>query len=396
MPGVAVNPTILRWARETAGLSQEDAARALQINGKRDLSGAQRLAQLENGTEKPSRPLLVRMAKKYRRPLLVFYLRNPPGKGERGEDFRTLPNTVTEKENASVDALVREVKARQGIVRSVVEDEEESQPLDFIGSMAMSDGVKRVAEQIQNRLDFELDRFREQRDPNDAFTYLRACAESAGIFVLLIGDLGSYHTEFSTTVFRGFALADTIAPFVVVNDRDAHSAWSFTLLHELAHLWLGQTGISGARATKAIEQFCNDVAAQILLPADDVAALSVPDDLTLVQAAERVSTFARQRNVSRRMVAYRLFRSGLIQENRWIALSDRFHAEWLESRRREKAKAKQKNGGPNWYVVKRHRIGNGLLNLVSRALSSRYLSTTKAAQVLGVKPGAVHELLQPR
>ena len=80
-----VNPKILKWARETAGMTLEEAAQAL------DVTRPQRLEELELGKEQPSRPLLLRMAKEYRRPLLTFYLSNPPGRGDRGQDFRTLP-----------------------------------------------------------------------------------------------------------------------------------------------------------------------------------------------------------------------------------------------------------------------------------------------------------------
>ncbi|MFY1080099.1 ImmA/IrrE family metallo-endopeptidase, partial [Escherichia coli] len=78
------------------------------------------------------------------------------------------------------------------------------------------------------------------------------------------GNLGSHHSALNVELFRGFALSDKVAPFVVINDQDSEQAWSFTLLHELAHIWLGQTGVSGGRPTSVIETFCNDVAGRIL------------------------------------------------------------------------------------------------------------------------------------
>ena len=69
------------------------------------------------------------------------------------------------------------------------------------------------------------------------------------------GDLGSHHTTIDVKVFRGFALADRFAPFVVINDKDAAEAWSFTLLHELCHLFLGETGVSAAKIDGAIKRF---------------------------------------------------------------------------------------------------------------------------------------------
>src|SRR3546814_3348390 len=100
-------------------------------------------------------------------------------------------------------------------------------------------------------------------------------SEAAWIYVLLIGNLGSHHSAIDIDAFRGFALADPIAPFVVINDRDAKTAWSFTLLHEVAHLWIGATGVSGGHFEGSTEQFCNDVASSFLLPPRELAQLAV-------------------------------------------------------------------------------------------------------------------------
>src|SRR5579872_6775813 len=117
----AIQPTILVWARETAGLSLDDAAHALMINQARGKTGAERLAAMEAGVEEPTRAMLLRMSKVYRRPLLAFYLATPPRQGDRGQDFRTLPGK--ERFNPELDALVRDIKARQGLIRSMLEDE---------------------------------------------------------------------------------------------------------------------------------------------------------------------------------------------------------------------------------------------------------------------------------
>ena len=77
-----------------------------------------------------------------------------------------------------------------------------------------------------------------QPNAEDAFRLLRSRTEDAGVFVLLKGDLGSHHTAIDVEVFRGLAIADDVAPFVVINDNDSRAAWSFTLLHELTHLLL--------------------------------------------------------------------------------------------------------------------------------------------------------------
>src|SRR5205823_4825451 len=119
-----VNPDILKWARETAGLTLEDASQKLAIGEARGVSGEERLAAYEVGAREPSRPLLLRMSKQYRRPLLTFYMSEAPRLGERGQDFRTLPPEHSRAQDALVDALIRDVRARQEMVRAVLEDED--------------------------------------------------------------------------------------------------------------------------------------------------------------------------------------------------------------------------------------------------------------------------------
>lgn len=394
MAKVQVNPEVLRWARETAGLTLADAAEKLGIQFARDNSPAQRLESMESGDELPTRPLLLKMSKQYHRPLIAFYLERPPVKANRGEDFRRLPDGYTDADDAPVDALLRDIRARQSIVRAAMEDDDDTGPIGFVGATRIDNGVERVSELIRNSIAFNLEAFRAQRTSSDAFVYLRTQAEAAGVFVLLIGDLGSYRSRLSVEAFRGFALSDSIAPFIVINDQDARAAWSFSLLHELAHISLGQTGISGAVPANVLEQFCNDVAGAILLPAAELRMLGISNDTEFAEAIEEISGFARARRISRAMVAYKLFRSDKISFERWNQFRIEFRRQWLEYREEQRQQHRDAEGGPDYYVVRRQRVGAALVNFVSRTLASGALSLTKAGKVLGVKPQNVYELVQ--
>jgi hypothetical protein len=189
----AVNPEILLWARTTAGLSPEEAVRKLKIADARGVAAVDRLAALETGETEVSRPMLLKMAKAYRRPLLTFYLAAPPRIGDRGEDFRTLPERQATTD-ALVDTLLRDVRARQGMVRAIVEEEEEAEPLSWVGSARLEDGVGGVLAAIRRTLGVDLADYRAQPSPEAAFAFLRGKVEAAGVFVLLIGNLGSHHT----------------------------------------------------------------------------------------------------------------------------------------------------------------------------------------------------------
>jgi Zn-dependent peptidase ImmA (M78 family) len=389
-----VNHEILQWARETAGLSLEQAVDKLAIGDARGVAAVDRLAALEAGKEAPTRAQLVNMAKVYRRPLVTFYMSAPPRTGDRGQDFRTLPEDHSKTADALLDALIRDVRARQSIVRSLLEDEEEMEPLPFIGSLRISDGISKVLASIRDTLGLHLERFRQSGSPDDAFDYLRERVQNAGIFVLLMGNLGSHHTAIDVETFRGFALADPIAPFIVINDQDSRNAWSFTLLHELAHLWLGATGISGGIGEKPIERFCNDVAGEFLLPKKELAHVGI-DHLTDVNTiVQRITRFAEERHLSRTMVAYALFRwARSIDEKTWEKLLILFREQWRRSREIVRDRSREREGGPNYYVVKRHRVGSALIDLVQRMMNEGVLTPSKAGKVLGVKPTNVQALI---
>jgi len=381
-----VNPEILRWARETAGLSRSEAAEKLALREARGVSPADRIAALESGEAEPSRPILVRMAQKYRRPLLTFYLSKPPRRGDRGQDFRTLPDEVSAVDEAVLDALIRDLLARQSLVRSALEDEDEAHDLAFVGSATLDAGVDQVVGSIRATLGLSLEEFRAARNPDEAFQLLRAQTEQAGIFIILIGNLGSHHTDIDLETFRGFTIADPVAPFIVLNDHDSRAAWSFTLLHELTHLWLGQTGVSAGEPDRAVERFCNEVAAEYLLPEEEVSDFDLPEPFDVESAARLVDEFAVARNLSRSMVAYRLHRLGQINASSWRRLSRFFRDRWLEEQDRRRQRGREVGGGPDYYVVRRHRLGSTLVEVTARLMHSGALTTSKAGKVLGVKP----------
>ncbi len=387
-----INHMILYWARETAGLDVEDAAGKLQIADGKAASSAEKLSAYENGQKEPSRAMLLKMAKLYRRPLLTFYLDEPPKIGDRGEDFRTLPEGFAAQENFYVDALIREVKACQSTIRETLIDEDEDTRLEFVGKNSVAQGVSAVARTIREALSFDIHAYRATGSYDEAFKYLRTRAEDAGVFVLLRGNLGSFHTNIGVTTFRGFALSDEVAPFIVVNDQDAKAAWSFTLLHELAHIILGQTGISGAYAERQIEKFCNDVASEVLIPEADFEDFRL-SGITPESTQKEITQFAFSRKISSSHVSYRLFRRGDIDKVYWEKLREYFKQQWLVQREKEKQKNRQQEGGPSYYVLRRHKLG-ALVGLVERLTYSGALTTTKAGMLLGVKPIKVHNLFK--
>lgn len=390
---VAVNPDILIWARETAGLDLESAAKRISLNETKGVSGAARLAALEQGNGSPSTAQLQRMAQHYRRPLLTFYMPKAPEPAELGQDFRMLPDRGNPS-NILLAALLRDVKARQSLVRDLLEDDEDISEVALIGSEVGIKQPSALAAALSNAIDFDQAQYRACGSAMAAFGYLRALIEAKGVFVLLAGDCGHWSTAIDVGIFRGFAIADRLAPFIVVNDQDAKAAWSFTLLHELAHLLLGETGVSGGPPQAGLEQLCNDTAAALLIAPAEITNLAL--DGTTKDIAQ-IDALADRACVSRSMIAYQLLRAGRITVSRWESLRDQFRTEWLATKERDRERNRAKEGGPNPYVVRRHRLGQALLTVARQGIADGTLTPTRAARMLGVKPMAVYPLLaEPR
>lgn len=398
---VQINPGILSWARETAGLAPEEAAARLGLKSTARTTAVEKLRQVESGERPISQSVLQKAAAAYRRPLVTFYLPQPPARGDRGEDYRTVVGAPAPRENAILDALIRDVRARQQLLREALLEDDDTQLLEFVASCRMSDGAKKVASRIRATLDVTTVGQKQARDPGVLFALLRTAAERAGIYVLLLGDLGSYHSDVGEDVFRGFALADDVAPFVVINDNDAVPARSFTLMHELAHIWIGATGVSGPlRGTpaNAVERFCNEVAGEFLLPPEaleKVAAAKVTD-LGFDLALSLTDDIARTWNVSQGVVAYRFLVNGWVTDAAATAMFSAFADRWRAERQRAREVREPDDSGPDYYVVRRSRLGSGLLDTVRRALRGDVLTHTKAARILGVAPAAVDQLLRER
>ena len=388
-----VNPEILVWARETAGLSVREAAEKIRLGKTRDATPTDRLEALETGANTPSDAVLANMAKQYRRPLVVFYLDEPPARSDFGPDFRKVRSgDYDSKDKALLDSLIREVRNSQSIVRATLEAEDEAVRLPFVGTLErspMPSGIAALEEALGR--DFNANAYYSKSTVDEAFKLLRTRCEDCGVFVLLKGDLGSHHTAIDIKLFRGFAIADNFAPFIVVNANDSKPAQSFTLLHEMTHLLLGQTCISGYNFETHVEMFCNDAASEWLLPARELERVRVYSDI--VEQQDHISEFAKQRNLSGTMVAYRLRRAGRIDPWSFNSLSLGFHEMWKKARKQRRTKAASDAPKINPHTVRRYRIGNNLIKFSRRMLRSGALSTTKTAQVLSVSPSQVEPTL---
>ena len=408
-----VNPDILVWARETAGLTVEEAATKIRLK-------KHKLEKLERGEDILARSTLLKMAEQYRRPVITFYLEEIPAKSNYGTDFRGQAKEYTSQEEAYISALLRYAKSSQQLIRATLELEEEATVLPFVGCLRRKWNLPKEARSMERKLpdipgsqyaelvrdaldeldlvlgdQFTREIYYAQPNKAEAFKLLRASCERSGIFVILKNNLGSHHTNLSPELFRAFVIADDVAPFMVINSGDPDSAKSFSVLHEIVHLLLDQTGISDLEQANPIEKFCNQVAGQWLLPSELIKAEWTGEKASISELKEVISQVSQQRKLSHMMVATRLYQEKLILRDAYSQLMKNYKLEWKQSQQNRKTSTNKQGGGIGYYKTQRSRLGEGMLHFAKRMIQSGGLTVSKAAIILGVKPWNVSKLLDP-
>lgn len=262
-----ITPSVLRWARERTGLSTTVLAKKLPVKDERIL------LRWEQGEVRPTFRQAQQIAKTLHVPFGYLFLSSPPEDKLPIPDLRTLPSTRFQKISPDFHDLINEVLRKQNWYREYILEEGRT-PLPFVGGFGLNSPPEPVADNIGAVLGID-EKFRISASNWEQFL-LRFImqAEQAGILVMRSGVVGNNpRRKLSVSEFRGFAISDKYAPLVFLNSRDAKAAQIFTLAHELAHLWIGESGISNPdlgvprrNLDQKIEIFCNQVAAELLVP----------------------------------------------------------------------------------------------------------------------------------
>jgi Zn-dependent peptidase ImmA (M78 family)/transcriptional regulator with XRE-family HTH domain len=382
-----VNHIILEWARRQTDYTPEQAVARAGIKGlkSRGLTAEERLVKWESGQEKPTLNELELIAKAYRRPLITFFLSEPPRVETRLQDFRTIGDQPVATSSPEFAAFRRQIEALQKTVRKLVE-EEGGAALEFIGSSNMSESPVAVAQAIRNQLNFSLTDQQAVQNSEELLGTLRQKAGEAGVFILRKADLGSGHSKISVEEFRGLVISDPVAPFIVVNPSDARPALLFTLVHELAHLWLGESGISNFDALRISqsnyqerEVFCNKVAAEFLVP--NTILVSEWRRVMNGELASAIQSLADKFKVSRVVIARRLLDFQQITVDTYWELYNQWRDEWVFIREYQR----EREGGPGYFVITKSKLGSKLLNTVIGAAYNGRLSLGTASKLLGIK-----------
>lgn len=365
---VSVAPELLAWARKRSGRQASDFARRFP-----------KLRQWESGELAPTMRQLEDFAKATHTPVGFLFLPEPPVEKIPLPDFRTFGDEEVRTPTPDLLDTVYACELRQDWYRDFAEDHGYDE-VELVGSLTVDHGVREAAAQLRDLLGFGLARRVDFRTWSEALDGLRDHAEVAGVLVMINGVVGSdTHRRLNPKEFRGFALADQLAPVVFINGADTKAAQIFSLAHELAHLALGSSALSRPDLAEmnmgsGVESWCNRVAAELLVPLTSIAEEYVagPD---LTTELDRLAKFYK---VSTLVVLRRIYDAGLMV---WDVYRPAYEAELA----RVLEFAASRGSGGNFYNTEPIRVSRTFARaLVTDTAEGRTLHRD-AFRLLGLK-----------
>ncbi|MPZ68863.1 MAG: ImmA/IrrE family metallo-endopeptidase [Actinobacteria bacterium] len=371
---VEVQPELLAWAKKRS------RAESTQL-----IKRFPKLEAWEGGKAHPTLKQLEDFARATHTPMGFLLLPQPPDEQVPLPDFRTFAEAALEQPSADLLDTLFLCEQRQEWYREYARSLKEER-LSFVGSLTLNTNVEQAASDMQELLRFALD----ERGFSwaDALRTLSERAENLGVLVMISGVVGSNtHRKLDPKEFRGFAIVDDLAPLVFINGSDTKAAQIFSLAHELAHLWLGESALSNVEVAdiegNEIERWCNQVAAEFLVPLSNLENAFNPE-APLTHELERL---ARSFRVSTLVIVRRIHDTGyLAGEDYWAA----FEAE------RDRVLKLMGEGGPgggNFYNTQPVRVSKRFSRaVITSTLEGRTLYRD-AMRLLGVKKVATFQEL---
>ncbi len=371
-----INGTLLRWARERAGETVEALATRLKVD-------ASIVESWEADEQRPLFKHAQKLAKLLHVPFGYLFLSAVPQDVIDLPDLRTVTGRAPRTASPEFVELLYSVILKQQWYREALLQENRA-PLTFVGRFSAQSAVEAVAEDIRATLGIDDELRRGSSTWEHFLRNLVSRTETVGVLVLRSSIVGNQtRRPLSVDEFRGFAISDTLAPVVFINSRDARTAQIFTLVHEIAHIWLGASGISNPdfrrRASQQInstERFCNAVAAEVLVPRAQFRRVwnnreSIDRNMRDLAAHFRVSTVVvlRQAYDLEMITQGQFFLYFQREQQRWNAIQNRLND----------------SDGGNFYASLRVRNSPALTEAIVESAQEGKLLRRDAARLLSLK-----------
>ena len=360
-----VKPALLQWACERAQVDPEVLNRRFP-----------KYSEWKRGTQKPTLRQVKDFAQFTHVPIMALFLSKPLEEKMPIQDFRTVGNEQISQPSANLLDTIYTCQQRQEWYQRYALAEGHH-PLPFVGSATLESDIELTANDIRIHLGFDSEKHKKLPNWTHMLRYFTDLADTAGILVMTSSVVeNNPHRKLDPQEFRGFALADRIAPLIFINGADTKAAQIFTLAHELAHIWLGESGVSIVSPdffpSHSKEHWCNQVAAELLVPIS-----SLHDNFRAhADLSGELQRLARQYKVSTLVILRRLYDMEAISKN-MFAKNYQHQLKRLKPRRG--------GGGGNFYATLRARVGYRFAAAIIDSALSGQTSYTGALNHLGIK-----------
>lgn len=381
---VEVKPELLQWACNRSGRSVDE------LKEKDDFKKLDAWLS-DNDETLPTFRQLEKFAKATYTPIGYFFLEEPPNERIPVTDFRTIGDIEVKQPSPNLLDTIYLCQQRQDWYRNEAKTTGD-QPLKYVGSLTADEQVISAASVIRDTIEFDVEQRKQEETWTGALRQFIAQVEASGVLVMVNSVVGyNNHRRLDPEEFRGFALADPLAPLIFINGADTKAAQMFTLAHELGHIWLNQSGVTNNRTAdipeNKNERWCNRVAAELLVPSHLIHEEFEPANELLSE----VDRLAHHFKVSSLVILRRLL-------DEFILNKDEFWAAWQTTF--ESLPPRKKNGGGDFFrnvgpksskrfarsIVISTREGRTTYTEAMRLLSISKVSTFKKfAQFLGVE-----------
>ncbi len=377
MARALINNGMLEWAMARADMPVDALADRVHVE-------PNQIERWLTGDDRPTFAQARKAATALAVPFGYLYLQRPPAEDEPIPDLRTVGGERG-RWDVNLRSLMTDILFKHEWYRDY-RQQGGGEPLAFVGKFPLNAAAEDVAADMHSVILGEAGRPRAGAF-EDYLQTLMLAAEDAGIWVMRTGIVGNNtHRPLSVSSFRGLAIADPLVPLVMINGQDSKAAQIFTLAHELAHIWLGESGVSNVQlgednygAHRRVEQHCNKIAAEFLTPREEFTRYW-RDGLGL---RDQVDTLSRRFKVSRVVIARRAFDLGFVGRDEY---GDFYAAE--EKRWRDL----NRDSGGDFFNTLPVRNGRRFTKSVISEAMRGTLLLRQASSLLGIQPGKIRKM----
>lgn len=373
-----ITPKVLKWARESSRMSLETAAAKVNI-------APEKLKAWEEGELQPTIKQAETLAKTYRRPFALFFLPEIPYDFQPLQDFRRKDSKPL---GTASTFIIREIQQKQNWLSDVYKENDEK-PLSFVGKFSIKSNPLAVAKDILETLNIHPNNYTSE---NPIKEWIEG-AESKGIFISRTSFIHS-RLKLDSEEIQGFTIADKYAPFIFINSDDWNAPQLFTLVHEIAHIWIAESGISNEVDAEIkhkdkfhpVELFCNEVAANALMPIEIINSF----EKNVFESGKEIFKASKTLGVSSFALLVRALNLQKISLDKYRKLKHEADLEFKafiqrEEQKKLKQKEKENKSGPNYYMLLVNKNSHSFTRVVMDAFRGGFIQPTLASNLLNTQ-----------